>query len=173
MLIYLQIIETPEDRSKFEDIYNAYRGLMYYVAYSYMKHEQDTEDVVHHAFVKIAENIKKIEPVCPKTKQFVVSIVENRAKDILKMRARHPETMLNEQIIHHEGGEQARGFLTECILRLNVQQRQMILLKYHHGYTLREIAKMMNMTYDAARKLDYRARKKLEEYLKEEGKRND
>lgn len=33
MLIYLQMIETDEDRSKFEEIYNEYRGLMYYVAY--------------------------------------------------------------------------------------------------------------------------------------------
>ena len=34
MLIYLQTIETEEDKSKFEDIYREYRGLMYYVAYS-------------------------------------------------------------------------------------------------------------------------------------------
>lgn len=32
MLIYLQTIETEEDKSKFEDIYREYRGLMYYVA---------------------------------------------------------------------------------------------------------------------------------------------
>ena len=36
---------------------------MYYVAYKRMQHEQDAEDVVHHVFVKIAENIKHIEPV--------------------------------------------------------------------------------------------------------------
>lgn len=33
MLIYLQVIETEEDKNKFEDIYQKYRGLMYYVAY--------------------------------------------------------------------------------------------------------------------------------------------
>lgn len=32
MLIYLQVIETEEDKNKFEDIYQKYRGLMYYVA---------------------------------------------------------------------------------------------------------------------------------------------
>ncbi len=28
MLIYLQVIETEEDKNKFEDIYQKYRGLM-------------------------------------------------------------------------------------------------------------------------------------------------
>lgn len=69
MLIYLQVIETEEDKSKFEDIYLEYRGLMYYVAYKRLHHEQDAEDAVHHAFMKIAENITAIDPVSPKTKQ--------------------------------------------------------------------------------------------------------
>ena len=32
MLIYLQMIDGPEDRSKFEQLYLAYRGLMYFIA---------------------------------------------------------------------------------------------------------------------------------------------
>ena len=76
MLIYLQIIENDKDKSKFEQIYEAYRGLMFHTAFKVLTHGQDAEDAVHHAFVKIAENITKIsEPVCPKTKSFVVTIV--------------------------------------------------------------------------------------------------
>ena len=59
MIVYLQMIETDEDKSKFEEIYQEYRNLMYYVAYKRMQHEQDAEDVVHHVFVKIAENLLK------------------------------------------------------------------------------------------------------------------
>lgn len=51
MLIYLQVIETEEDKSKFEDIYREYRGLMYYIAYRRLHHEQDAEDAVHHALI--------------------------------------------------------------------------------------------------------------------------
>lgn len=96
MLIYLQIIETDEDKSTFEQIYEAYRGLMFHAAFKVLTHEQDAEDAVHYAFVKIAENIIKIsEPVCPKTKSFVVTIVENRAIDILRSRKRHQEIPLD------------------------------------------------------------------------------
>ena len=71
MLIYLQMLETPEEKSLFEQIYLEYRGLMYHVAYEILHNEQDAEDAVHQAFVKIAENIKKIDdPVCPQTHNY-------------------------------------------------------------------------------------------------------
>ena len=51
MLIYLQTIETEEDKSKFEDIYREYRGLMYYVAYKRLHHEQDAEDAATSCYL--------------------------------------------------------------------------------------------------------------------------
>ena len=55
MLIYLQMLETPEEKSLFEQIYLEYCGLMFHVAYEILHNEQDAEDAVHQAFVKIAE----------------------------------------------------------------------------------------------------------------------
>ena len=49
MLIYLQMIESDEDnKSKFEAIYEGYRGLMFHVAYERMKHIQNAKDTSHH-----------------------------------------------------------------------------------------------------------------------------
>ena len=73
MLVYLSMIEGPEDRNKFEIVYEQYKNLMYYVAYRILREERDAEDAVHNAFVRIAEHIEKIsEPVCPKTRSFAV-----------------------------------------------------------------------------------------------------
>ena len=60
MLIYLQMIETPEDQSKFEQIYEKYLGLMYHVALKILENHEDAEDAVHQAFVSIAENLSLI-----------------------------------------------------------------------------------------------------------------
>ena len=85
MLIYLMMIESPEDSSKFEMIYYQYRALMYHIAYKILNNEHDAEDAVHSAFVKVAENISKIEnAVCPKTQSYVVTIVENKAIDLYR-----------------------------------------------------------------------------------------
>lgn len=101
MLIYLQMLESPEEKSILEQIYLEYRGLMYHVAYEILHNEQDAEDAVHHAFVKIAENIKKItDPVCPKTHSYVVTIVpfsvfKDYYEDLLKSPVYFFVTLIN------------------------------------------------------------------------------
>lgn len=170
VLVYLQMVQTREDRSKFEGIYLAYRGLMYYTAYKYLHQEQDAEDVVQQAFVKIAEMIDQIEPACPKTRQLVVTITENRAIDLLRSRGRHPEAPLSALTDSRPDRElEGEGLLASCILKLPPLQRQVIMLKYHHGYTLREIAKLLGISLSWAQKVDQRAKKQLADLYRKEG----
>lgn len=170
MLVYLQMIETDDDKSKFEQIYIEYYGLMLHTAFKLLNHKQDAEDAVHHAFVSIAENITKISaPVCPKTKRYVVTIVENKAIDILRKRQRYPVTAFDDEIkgidVEYDGDD----YLVECIFKLPALQRQVILLKYSHGYSLREIAKMLGISHIWAIKVDQRAKKKLKKLYEERG----
>ena len=59
--------------------------------------------------------------------------------------------------------------LTECILKLPEQQRMVIWMKYKQGYSLREIAKALDISLVWAQKIDQRAKKKLEELYLEGG----
>lgn len=170
MLVYLQIIETEVQQSKFEEIYVAYRGLLYYIAFNKLKNEHDAQDAVHNVFVKVAENIEKIQPVSPRTKQLVVTILENQIIDLFRKRSRHPEAEYIEELFTPlPGPEDNDDLLAQCILRLPVQQRQVIWLKYYHGYNLREISKLMDISLPWAQKLDQRAKKKLEQLYQQEG----
>lgn len=171
MLIYLQIIETDEEKSKFESIYKAYRGLMYHVAFERMHHEQDAEDVVHHVFMKIAENIKIIVPVSPRTKQLVVTMVNNHVTDVFRSRGRHPTAAYDEELLNMPStvSPDCENLLTECILKLPEQQQMVIWLKYVHGYNLREISKILGISLSWAQKIDQRAKKKLEALYREGG----
>lgn len=170
MLIYLQVIDEPEKESKFMSIYKAYRDLAYHIAYKHMHNVQDAEDVVQYVFMKIAENIKIIEPVSPKTKRYVVTMVNNRVYDVFRSRGRHPEDPLFESAAYSTPAEpDGENLLAECIMKLPPQQRTVILLKYDHGYSLREIARMLNISLAWAQKLDQRAKKRLEELYTEGG----
>lgn len=170
LLIYLQMIDEPEEESKFMSIYRAYRNLAYHIAYGHMQHEQDAEDIVQYVFMKIAENIKIIEPVSPKTKRYIVTMVNNRVCDVLRSRGRHTEYPLDEATTCSDPAEQdGVSLLSDCILKLPPQQRTVILLKYDHGYSLREIAKMLNISLAWAQKLDQRAKKRLEKLYTEGG----
>lgn len=170
MLIYLQMLETPEEESLFEQIYLEYRGLMYHVAYEILHNEQDAEDAVHQAFVKIAENIKKIDdPVCPKTHGYVVTIVEHKAIDQYRKLQKRQTVELIDEIQGTDAHYEDDNDLTKCILKLPGRYREMILLRYHHGYSVREIATMFGLSLSAAVKLDQRAKSKLKKLCEEAG----
>lgn len=60
MLIYLQMIEEPRDKRKFQRLHDRYLGLMLFVARRVLGNEQDAEDAVQEAFCAIAKNISNI-----------------------------------------------------------------------------------------------------------------
>lgn len=170
MFVYLMMIDSPEDQSKFEKIYCEYKALMYYVAYKVLNNCPDAEDAVHNAFVKIAENIYKIdEAVCPKTQNYVVTIVENKAIDIYRANKRNETVEYIDEIVGITVENQGLQGLAYCMTKLPPRYRQIILLKYYHGYSCKEIAKQLSITEANAIKLDQRAKKKLLQICKDEG----
>ena len=170
MLVYLQMIETQEDKEKFEVLYEEYRGLMYHIAYQILNNYQDAEDAVHNAFVTIAENIKKIDaPVCPKTKSYIVTIIESRTIDIYRRKKRHPEMPLDEMAVGMQAEYSGEDGLAKCIGQLPPRYRHVLVLKHQLGFNNREVAKILKITEANAIKLDQRAKARLRELcLKEE-----
>lgn len=168
MLIYLQSIETEAGETKFERLYHQYRGLMFHVAMMLLADPRDAEDAVHQAFLGIAANITRVDDSVPaRVKSYAVTAAERAALDIL--RERGPAKLpLEEETggLMPEPGE-AHG-LADCILRLPPRQRQVILLRYHHGYTQRETAKILGMGLPALKQTDRRARERLRQMLKEQ-----
>lgn len=170
MLIYLQLIDSPEDKSKFEQLYIQYRQLMFYIANNILHNEQDAEDAVHQAFLTIAENIKKISTSdCTKTKSYIVIIVESRSIDLYRERKRRPTDLLNENIHGLEFEPPHTSPLADAIVKLPARYRHVILLKYDCGYSNQEIADLLGLSYEGVHSLDQRAKKKLKELLEKEG----
>lgn len=170
MFIYLQMLDSPADQSKFEQLYDAYCGLLYHIAYQILGNQQDAEDAVHSAFVKAAEHIDKFsEPVCPKSRSLIVIIVKNKSIDLLRHRKRHETLTLNEDLVLSPQRAETNDQLAQCILKLPERYQEVILLKYRHGYSLREISSIMDISPSAATKLEQRAKKKLEKMCTEEG----
>ena len=87
MLIYLAMIDSPEEKIKFEIIYEQYKNLMFYTANKILGDTRDSEDIVHDAFLKIIEIIDSIDdPKRPQTRSLIVTITENRAIDLYRRR---------------------------------------------------------------------------------------
>lgn len=168
MLVYLQLIETEEDQHKFEIIYRTYRDELYNIANDILHNSHDAEDAVHHGFLKLAENVLKIgDPKCLKTKGYIVTIVENRAIDIYRAKQAHPTVPYCDETVGIQVEYDGPSDLANCILKLPTRQRSIIILKYHHGYELKVIARMLGITYANALKIEYRAKERLKALCKE------
>lgn len=120
--------------------------------------------------MKLAENIYKIEePLCPKTKGYIVTIVENKAIDMYRRRHAHPQVEYLDEIVGIQVEYNGSNALAECILKLPARQRSVIILKYSHGYENKEIARILGISLSNAQKLDQRAKAKLRLLCEEAG----
>ena len=175
MMIYLQMLETTEQKIRFEDLYHTYKNLMFYVANQILRNEHDAEDAVQQAFFAIAKNFEKISEIkCPQTRSFIVTIVERKAIDIYRSKNRGGVVAFDEEFINVPHTAEAdsiaeRADLANAMAILPARYRELLLLKYDSGYSEQEIAEMCAMTKANVKKTIHRAKKKLEAILDGKG----
>lgn len=166
MLIYLQMIESEEDKSKFEAIYNKYRQLMFVAANRILKNQYDAEDAVHQAFVSIIDNLSKVKEVnCPETRSYVVIITENKAIDIIRSRKHLSGEELNDTLFGIDIPLPGDNGLADALAKLPARYREVLLLRFDNGFSTREIAKMMGTNEGNMQKLIWRAKEALRKQL--------
>ncbi len=170
MIVYTQMIEDPDSRTKFEKIYMQYRGVMYHVAYQVLRNEQDAEDAVQQAFLSILKNLDKVRRVDgPETRAYVTIIAEHKAVDMIRQRGRLTTMEFEEGvygIAFQPPGDHGIG---DAMAGLPAQYREALLLRHAQGYTTQEVAEILELSYEAARKLLYRAKEALKKQLGKEG----
>ena len=96
LLFYLSLIETEEDKAKFERLYNQYRNLMKSIALDKLGDDWFAEDAVNDAFVKLARHVKTIdEDNCHKTKGLFVIVIKNICKDKIRKERSRQEKLIS------------------------------------------------------------------------------
>ena len=140
MLIYLQLIDDPEEQSRFERLYTTYRSLMFHKANEILGNTQDAEDAVHEAFLAIAKNFDRVSTSDHReTASFTVKIVTNKAIDIYRRKKKHPTTEYTDALSGETVELEADDDIARVLLKLPVRYRNFILLKYekeHGGYVV-------------------------------------
>lgn len=173
MLIYLSLLDTQEDISKFELIYNTYKKQMYYTANNILKDNYLAEDAVHNAFLRIIDNLEKIDDVnSHSTKGLIVIIVKNVSIDIYRKNKKERDNTIFiddlEQIHGYDEIDKSDfGDLEIAISKLPENYKQAFLLKFSHELTDNEISEVLGIKADNVRKRISRGREKLKNILKE------
>ena len=172
MLIYLSLLDSEEEISKFELIYSTYKKQMYYTANNILKDSHLAEDAVHNAFLSIINNLEKIEDInSHKTKGLIVIIVKNVSIDIYrKNKKERDNTIFIDDLDDINGYDEINkndiGDLEIAISKLPENYKQVFLLKFSHELTDNEISEILDIKPDNVRKRISRGREKLKNILK-------
>ena len=175
LLFYLSLIETEEDKSKFERLYYDYRKLMKHIATDMLRDEFLAEDAVHEAFIKLTRHIKGVdESDRHKTKAFIVIIIKSVCLDMLRKDKQDKSFSLEE--IDSMGFVDDESFkrlevddVYSVIFSLSDTYREIIELKVVHNLSDKEISDVLGISNAAVRKRLQRAREILRNKLAERG----
>ena len=170
LVYYLQMLDTPEEKNRFEQIYLKYRGLMYHVADSILHNRQDAEDAVHNAFLRILKKFSKFQntPAKDLAPQIVV-IARNEAISLL--RKRKDTDPLEDWGGFAETAEEVSDYhaLVDTFTRLPQTYRAAMEMKLLLGYSDGEIAAKLGLSKKAVSVRISRGRQLLRDIVEREG----
>jgi len=174
LLYYLSLIDDESDKEKLERFYNQYRATLLHKAFLILRDQGLAEDAVHEAFIRIAKNIHRIHEDGHQTKAFLVTIVRNTSIDIYKAYNADAHISLDDMVFdiadEYDMDEKINeAELVDIVNNLPPNYSSVFLLKYKHGYSDKDIARLAKITEANVRKRIQRAKEMLNTYLSEKG----
>jgi len=170
LLFYLSIIDTPEGKRLFEQLYNRYRGLMHSVAGKILRDSSLAEDAVHQAFLKLIPNLEKISDVtCNQTRNYLVIIVKRVSIDMLHEKNKIIEVAFDEAYTPEENAANDDELISklessemqDAFAQLPENDRYVLYLMYYLDHSVKEIAAELSIKESAAKLRLMRARQRL------------
>ena len=153
------------DKESFTQAVLQVKEQAYRIAYCYLHNEADSMDAVCDAVEKAYIHIKKLKEAKYFNTWFI-RIVINECKLILRSRSR---VLIQADSMYYSCGDnldvEDKLDLDRLLMELPSQDRVMIYMKYYMGYTLEEIAQLMDMSSGTIKTHLYGSLKKLRSRL--------
>ena len=146
-----------KDPEAFEVFYDRHGGVAYSLAYRIVGEKAAAEDVTQEAFISVWRSGARFDRARGSVRSWMLSIVRNRAIDMLRSRAgkapkltfdddavleqRPAEELTDEEAMQRETAQELRG----AVGSLPGEQAKVIELAYFGGFSQSEIAAMLGV----------------------------
>ena len=166
-------ISEPADRSSstvsFDEMYALYATDVLRVSYYYLGNRELAEDVTQDVFVKLLTNRPSLEE--GREKAWLLKVALNRCRDLWR------SAWIKKVALGHPGfecfpapdeiGQMADQYsLAEAVNRLKPEFKEVVLLFYYQGFSVSDIADMLQIAEGTVSSRLSRAREKLQKELK-------
>ncbi len=177
MILFLDMLDSEEEKSKFARIYEKYRYFLWYLANERLQDAWLAEDAVQEAFLALTRHMDKIgDPESAATRNFLATIVKNKAIDIIRRRKGVIEENFDETVNREAQEDILDTYLVrenyerilDAVAKLDEIYRVVFEYKYLHGLSDAEIADMLGVSQKTVNVRIFRARKKLQVLLGEQ-----
>ncbi len=152
-------------------LYTAYERRLYYIALKLLGSREDAEDALHDTFLKISQNLEKIDDVdSNKTYAYIVTILKNTCLDALRRRARRRTEDLDAAECEADGGASPQQLaedkleaeaLARLIEQLPESYRAPLVLRYAMGLSEKETAERLGLHARQVALRVFRAKQRL------------
>lgn len=171
-----QNTKNESDGEFIAEIFREHKELMYHIASQYMKKQDEKEDIVQSALLRLIEHIEELRNKEPWYRAgYIVAVVKNVSLNVLKHERvieQHEkpldefsplEVPLDEILIQRE----ERAWLKQIIRQMPEQEQILLGGRYILNRTDEELAQKLNCKPSSVRMLMTRARRHLVQYVNE------
>ncbi|MCD8364390.1 MAG: sigma-70 family RNA polymerase sigma factor [Clostridiales bacterium] len=176
MLLFFSMLDGEEEKSRFAIVYEKYRYFLWYLANERLHDAYLAEDAVQETFLALTRHMDKIrDPESVATRNFLATIVKNKAIDLLRSK----KGIVEENYEESADKRQQEDLLDACLSRESYErilaavgeldEIYRVVFEYKYLYELRdsEIADLLGVTPKVVNVRIFRARKKLQLLLAE------
>jgi RNA polymerase sigma-70 factor (ECF subfamily) len=178
-------LAQQEDHAAFEELIRRHQNRVFAVAGRILHRKEDVEDVAQQSFVKAYFSLKRFDQRAAFT-TWLYKITVNECWDLLRKKKVRPlvyEAELSEEQARQYGGAGERASTVpdirdrlenrervERLLEgLEERDRLMLILKEVEGFSIEEIAEIMELNGNTVKVRLFRARRKISEKVRRRG----
>ena len=149
-----------------EQIYEEFQPKVRAYVRGKIQDPHDVEDLVSAVFMKIVQKLDSYDPMKASVSTWVYTITRNTVTD--HFRTRRTLVALEDYMVDEQPEEltdDALDSLADALLALKERERDLIVLHYYTGHTLKETAEMMGMSYINAKVIHKKALESLRAFF--------
>lgn len=150
------------DNQSYTLIIGRFQRQIFLYCYYLLRSHEEAEDATQDIFIKGLENIKKFS-YNVSFSAWLYKIARNHCTDLLKVRGRNYKSLMQYKINMKEQEKECSytDMIHDLLDNLNMQEKQIFLLRSLEEYSYEEIASIMELKPTTIRKKYERMRKKL------------
>jgi len=167
--IYLSAVDNPEDKPFIEFLYTEYKQIMYKTAVSILHNNEDAEDAVHEAFLRVIKNISKFRKYsCNENVSYLVIIVRGITLNMLSDKNKKVELLedfpSDDDIERAVEIDIAYEQVVKNIGNLSPALKNVATLMWVNQLSEKEISQLLDMNINTVRSSVSRARAILRQH---------